>query len=612
MSTATVRTGLDSFVRSDKPTANAGTSKTTSVQGSTKYGYLYFKNPAPLRATVLSATLRLYSVGAWGAGTVSVTVQRTSAKWSESQLNWNNKPGVTGSAVTVTQAANADATEWAFDVTALVQALASGATNYGLRLSTSSGTERKFYSLNAGDHRPVLEVEWADAPDAPTELSPSGGAAVSLAKPVLLFNFHDVSGSVAMAACQVQINPTNSFTAPAFDSGVVATSDPQLDLSATTYAGIAAGGTAWWRVRVQDGAGLWSPWSTPTSFTQNAKATLTINNPGASPLDYVNDSTPEVFWTVAGGTQVAYRVIVADDANPTRPLVDTGRRTGNANSYTVPKGLIANESTTYRLTVRVWDNLTRVATPGDSVYLEAVRTFKFKEDPTTNPVTNVTAAQVASGQPHVLVQFKRSTAPDSFAVWRDGKLVEDSLDPADSFVSGTTYQYLDRAAAPNATHVWTVRAKVNGKQSPGAASPSYKYRCNTVWLTDFDSPTRFLPVVFDDGAQASFDMPEVSTTYRPIDGRAAVRNTQGQSGLEGSIAGRVTSCYGGSAATWAANLLWMKQRPENQLRLTIGGQNLRVVIGNVVIAPVQGLDPDTYPDDRAVSFDFWSLDGPKQ
>lgn len=608
MSTARVRTGIDSWVNSAATATNYGTGIWLRMQAgtTTKRSFLYLKNPVPRTGTVLSATLRICGVGVWGT-TPTVTVRRVATRWVESQINYNNQPGVTGATVTLTQSNTADATEWAFDVTSLIQTMADGAANYGFRITISDTAERRFYSLNATDHRPVLEVEWSDAPDAPTELSPSGGSAVTLSQPTLTFNFHDVSGSTAMQACQVQINPTNSFGAPAFDSGTVLSDDPQLDLTSTAYAGITVGSTAWWRVRVQDAAGLWGGWSDPTSFTRVARGTLTIASPSGG---VVNDPTQTIIWSLSGATQTAWQVIVVDDSDPTRDLFNSRRRSGTATSFTLPKDIITSETTTYRLTVRVWDTPTRVATPGDLVHTEAVTTFVFAEGAPAAP-SSVAVAQDVAGQPHVQLDIVIGAAPDSFTIVRDGRFIDTDVDPVDIFLSGTTYRYLDRSAEPSTPHIYKVRCKVGSALGParvGSPSP-FSYSMTELWLMDFSTPgsTHLVPIMVNlDNCQ--FDMPEISAVYTPVDGNAVVRVVQGQQGLTGHIEGRIMARAALPSAASVADMLWFKARPENQIRMTLRDQNLRVVIGNVVLSPARGPDSSA----RNVSFDFYSLDGPTQ
>lgn len=622
MSDAFARTGYDAWVSSDARTATYDNGKWLRVVapavlgGLNRNAYIFLKSPVPRGATVLEGWLYLFGVGSDGTSR-AVKVQRLSEKWDEAHVNFNNQPAATGSVTTVTQAQSVDGLEWSFDIGAQLQAIADGATNYGWYLSTTATTEQKFYSLNAADLRPVLWVRWAMPPDAPTELSPSGGSAVSVAKPVLTFNFHDVAGFDAMQACQVQINPTNSFTAPAFDSGTVVTADPELDLSTTAYAGIAAGATAYWRVRVQNEAGVWSDWSDAVHFTRILKASLTIDNPPDVPNNFVNDPTFEVIWSVTGGTQIGWHLVLADDSDPTHPMYDSGRRAGDDNSFTLPYGALGHTvadgaftlidtSTVYRLTLRVWDELTRVQTPGDPVHLEAVRTFTFVEDPTPNPVTSLAAAQQPNGLPHVKLTWSRATAPDGYSIERNGGIIEHNIDPADLLVSGTNYSYIDKSAQPSKTHTWKVRPRVAGKLGP-SPTVSLKYLTDEVWICHLDTG-RLVPIVStqDEKQQIAYDMPEIGAVYRPVNGRAAIRVVQNSSGgLEGHIVGRLTSRNGSTAGDWEDNLRWVKKHPEERYRLVLGNQNLNVTIGNVVIGPPGGGDPVQ----RTVSFDFWDQEG---
>lgn len=598
MSSATVTTGIDAMVASDNPSKNYGTTASLIIRASSPiaYGFLWLKSPAPPGASIISATLRLYGKGSWSSLTVSL--QRVAATWTESKLTWDNRPTTTGSTVTATQAST-EGKEWDFDVTALLQTISNGAANYGFRIATGA-TRAEFYSLNAGSLRPALDVTWSDAPNTPHTLSPSGGRSVSVAAPILRFDYVDVSGSEQLDAVQVQIDPDGDFADPDFDSGEVDASEPELDLTTTDYAGLDAGDTTEWRVRVQDAAGLWSGWSDPATFTRTAQPTLEITNPAESPDDFVSEFTPPISWTFTG--QAAYRVRVSLDSDPAHPLLDTGKITGSTDSYTLPVGVLSDQSVTYRVTVDAWDSTSREATPGDPPYVEASRAFTFDLSATVGTVTSL-AATPDGVSPAVALTWNRSTAPDSFTVLRDGKRAASGLVPADLLVSGTQYRYIDRYAAANKSHTWSVQAVVNGVTSASNPSASATATTPAVWLSNNTLGLQ-VPVLLTDNA--SFDMPETSATYYPVGPGAAVRITQARRGLEGSITGRIIDWAGTGAATWVANMLKFKNQPDIELSLTLGNQALRVVIGNVVLPPLVG----GQPDDRACSFSFWSLDPP--
>lgn len=608
MSSATLRNGIDSWVGSNEPGTNRGGDKRLIVRSDgtiTNYSYIYFKNPAPRGATVTSATLRLFSLGTFASKAVRARLIIRS--WRESFITWNNAPDVSGVGPTVTQASTADGQEWAFDVTALLQALSDGQANYGFRLAATvvDATIARFYSLDSAVNQPVLDVEWSDAPVAPHTLSPSGGRATSLAAPVLRFDYADPAGQSPLTAVQVQVNNNaDQFTTPTFDSGTVATTLPELDLSTTTYVGLTAGDTAWWQVRVQDAAGLWSDWSDAAKFTRTAKGTLAINSPAAGGT--VTDVTPPILWTFSGGTQSQWRVTVALADDPTDLLHDTGWRSGADASYTLPKRVLVDQGATYRLTVYSVDSVDRESTPGDPKNVNVTHDFNFAESATVPPVVGLTAQQVQNGRPWVQLDWTRSVAPDSYTVTRDGRTVDSGLDPADLIVSGTSYRYVDRQAAPYVPHTWKVQAVVGGKASASNPTATLTYKVGAVWLVDPDTD-RTCPIITGSNGNVEATMPEVSATYGPIGSKRSVRIIQTQRGLEGTITGFITEYGGSKASLWESNLLIFKRQPTNVLRMTLGSKNLRVKIGQVSIVPREGADPD----DRDVSFAFWSQDGPE-
>jgi hypothetical protein len=593
VSSAVVRAGIDAWAAQNAPTTNYGASRYLflSSGATTRYAYLWLKSPAPLKSTVTKATLRVYGAGNWGAGAVPVAVQRIASTWKVGQLNWNNKPGVAGAIVTKSAANTVDGQLWEFDVTTLMQTIATGATNYGLRISATTTAYHAFYSLDDATYKPTLEVAWSDAPDTPHTLSPGGSRAVSLAQPTLNFDYVDVSGSVALAACQVQIDPAGNFTTPAWDSGAIPVTESELDLTTTTYPGLALNATTKWRVRVQDGAGLWSGWSDAATFTRIAP-----------PNAFVSEWTPPIIWSFTGQTQKAWLIRVANFDNPARYLFNTGWRTSATdNSFTLPAGVLTTNGDVYDVELFIQDRINREATSGDPAYVYIRRPFTYKEDGTPNPVTHLTFTDFGD-RPYAQLNWQRSTAPDYFAVLRDGHVAGTNLLPDDLITGGTSYQWVDQDAAGNVPHTWVVQAYVNTKGSSGNPSVKGTIVTPAIWLTDTTS-NRLVALLAAE--QVDFSMPDSATVYEPIEADAVVRVTQAQRGMEGSISGLITTYAGAANTTFVSNMFWFKARPQLPLRLTIGSMNLRVILGNVTIAPT----PNGDVNDRAVSFDFWSLDG---
>ncbi len=590
---------VDTWASADNPTVTHPDTATLGLKTGGTDAYLYFDLSAlPPRATVPTGMLRVHTKGSWGGTSQTLTVRPINSEWKVARLTANTKPTVGPESATKTQSSGADAHEWAIPVGPLIQLVADGARWYGFRLATSDTVFRRLYASGSGDFQPTLTLTYSTAPSAPTDLSPAAGRAVSIAKPVLRFDFTDDSGSTALQAVQVQINPTNDFTAPAFDSGVVAATVPELDLALTTYLGLANAAETRWRVRVQDGAGLWSPWSDPALFRRDNKGTLAITYPAAAPSDFVSEWKPAVTWSLTGETQKAWQVQVAKVADPTLVHHDSGRVKGIETAYTLPVDVLV-DAERYRLTVRVWDSKDRENTPSDPPWTETTRDFGFVEQPTPTPVANLTAVAVLP-RAWVDLGWTRATAPHSFSIMRDGKVLVSGLAPADLLVSGTTYAYRDKTAAPRRTHTWVVQSTVNGETSTANPTVSLKVTPLGFWLAD---DVRDIDVFITGKNPGTWVMPEDAATHVPLGARTPVRVTQSQQGWHClGFTGMLRSAAGKTADEWEDRMMRLKERPGQTLTLSLGNETLRVVIGNVSTGPTE-----EGPETKSVAFDFWQV-----
>lgn len=594
------RNATDAHVNSGKPSTNYADSKQLLLQTGVATAFLHFNRPFPLGATIVSATLRLYAKGSWGISP-TLSVRRVTDRWAVSKINDSNRPTVSPVVATKTQSSAADGDEWAFNVAAALQDVSNGAVWFGFRIETDNANAKYLYSSDAVDFQPILEVTYSEAPQAPTTLSPSGSRAVSIAKPVLTFDFTDTSGSTDLQSVQVQVDAGGNFTTPAFDSGTVATTVPELDLATTAYAGLSAGVETRWRVRVQDAAGLWSPWSDVERWRRDLKGTLTITSPAASPNNKVAEWTPPLSWTLTGETQKAWRLLLVLDDDPTVEVHDTGWTQGTATSYTLPKAVIEDDEF-YRMVLRIRDSKDREHTDGDPVYTEATRTFQFAEDPTPNPVTGLTAGTLLP-RPWVQLDWSRSTMPDSFSVVEvvDGKnkVYDSDLDPTALLVSGTSYRYVVKDSRPNRSHTWKVQAVVNGKASASNPTVTKKTDIRGLWLVDRDrdievylaSPGRDL---------GEWAMAEDSAVLAPLGSERSVVVTQGLRGYENAVRGMLMDNEAGKTLEqWEDALLRIRSRPGQILTLSAGDESIRGVAYNISISPT----PNT-PTEKAVTFNF--------
>lgn len=598
--TVVLRNGSDTIVAEQYPTRNYQSLATLSLRNSSPVstiGYLFFARPFPLGSNIVSAKLRLFTAQAFGAGTHGLWVYRTASGWNVSKMNWNT--AATGAArIDVLKTSNSVNDMWEIDVTTHMQSVANGTAWYGFRVQNPVTALHVFHSFDSAytQYRPQLEIVWNENPDKPTTLTPSGGRKVSIAKPTLRFNFTDDAGNVSLAAVQVQINATNVWTSPSFDSGEVTTTVPELDLTTTAYAGLSDGATTYWRVRVKDGSGNWSPWSDGALFGRTNKGTVTITAPADPPNNFVYEYTPPVAWTFSG-TQAQWRVAVDTSATAgSGKLHDTGWRTGTDNGYTLPSGVLSGNGT-YVVTVLVRDNVARVVTPGDADYSADQQTFTFAYDATPNPFTGLTATSV-DPYPWMQLDFSRSSSPDYVAIRRDGVVIATNLDPADLFVSGTAYRYVDKTASANISHTWTVEAVVNGKTAASSPTVTATMRNNGMWVVDLSRDLK-LYVAADSGGM-SWEMGEDATTFAPVGGHATVRIVQSTRGYEGSVTGLLVDHNGKTAYEWQSVVMQLKSNPSATVLITVGQDAFRAVIGNVKTSPT-----NKPLNTKQISFDFW-------
>lgn len=585
MPTVKLKARYGTWYRSDSPKFvfyNFRTYLAVRASGPVMHSYLYFTNPFPTipGVKVTSAKLRLWMQGGTtNTGTRTISVQRVGRGLNFTTMTYDTRPTVFAGPTSSVQTTGPLSAKHMFelDVTADLAAVAAGATFYGYIITTTAPFTIQLYGANGSTLQPELQVDYTVPPSKPRDLSPAMGRAVGLAKPYLTFNYYDTNGSEKVSAVQVQTNPTNSFTTPAWDSGEVATPEAALDLADTTHPGVAANATMWWRVRAKSAAGVWSLWSDPTSFVYRVKPTVTMTNPGAT----FTDPTPPITWTYSsptGSAQKRWRAALYVEQNGRWVTVDhSGERVGADTAWTPTKPASFNAydpNARHRAVVDVWDSYNREETPGDRAFASASRVATFQQGTGVVAPTGLAVA-LDYPRPDAVLTWARTETPDFWAVYRDGKLLE-RLPGPDLAAGGTSYTFRDFPA--RGAHTWTVRAIVNG-QTSAAITATATVDFKGTWL--FDDEGR--AVCIQDDRDHDMTMPEVSALHEPLGSDRVVVITQALRGYEGNVSGLITELKGQpeQATTWRANLLAFKSEPTAIRTLVIEDQAFPVIVRNV-------------------------------
>lgn len=602
-----LRNATDAYTDESRPDRNFPNTRKMYVKaagGNQRFAYIFFSRPFPLKATIMSAKIRVWN-GSQLEGGATLTCQRVTSKWSKNRITWNNSPTVDATTRTVYKAGTVPPnTMWEIDVTPVMQSVSDGGKWFGFRFTIDNGVGEWLHSAQSNEkYRPQLEITWSDKPEPPEDLRPDAGRIVATPKPTLRFDFTDVSGDTDMASCKVEIASTSAILTAGnaeWKSPEVATSEAELNLAGTTYAGLANGSTAWWRVQVKDGAGLWSDWSSPASFKYVPYGTLTLNNPPDVASPYVDESTPPIIWAFTG-VQRAYQIIISKANSKGDWLWTSGKVTSTVQSVSVPNHILKRDDTMYNVRVRVWDDQDREKTPDFPTYTQVSRDFLLDYDATTDPVVNL---QVSADTPWpwMNIEWDRGTAADRYEIWRDngdGFEKVEIVEAADVLVSGTHYLYKDRYATGRVTQTWKVAAIVNNKASKNNPTASGKPQASSRWLMDLDGTDAICIL----NPEVDVAKGESSTVHRTLVG-TPVLVTQSLGDYEGTVKGILAgeAVPGLTARAMRERFKRLRKEAGGEVILFNVDETLRGFIRNATYAPIARSGGAT---DYAVSFEFY-------
>ncbi|GFM85424.1 hypothetical protein PSCICO_08230 [Pseudomonas cichorii] len=193
-------------------------------------------------------------------------------------------------------------------------------------------------------------------PVAPLISAPASAATEVMERPSLALAGYSSPSGNAQAAVQFQLSTTATFTSVLHDSGVLG-SGLSYALPASV---LVAGSTYYWRARVQDVAGLWSDYSTVSSFSTAASFVYVVapnvTGPAANATDVPEQPTiTSSVFTVSGDadTHEASQWRIRQAAGTyAAPVWDSGTDTVNKLAAIVPAGRLLQGQQDYYVQVR--------------------------------------------------------------------------------------------------------------------------------------------------------------------------------------------------------------------------------------------------------------------
>lgn len=567
-------------VQSIKPSQAFGTLASVPIKSGAKEILIRAgRTTLPRGAIITSAELHIAQADtATGSNTLSARLNLDS--W-DSTVTWNTRPSVRSTASgSDTKTGATPGSVWVIDVTQDVQDMYSGVLqhNLGWTLRTNNSTTAHYLrGRKATVTQPFLLLEYETVPSPPVDLSPQGGA-VSVAKPIVTFQTTD-----NMIALQVQIDAAADAGSPDFDSGEVASTGGKLDLSATAYAGLSDGSTTYWRARAK-GPGGWSRWSSWVSFSRNDLDAVTLTTPGATTAD----TSPPFAWTF-GGTQKAWQAdlldmstVIAFTGGERKVLRSSGLRSGTDDDWT-PEPLKGNYfGTTLRARIRIFDDVTRIATPGVHTYSEDYVDFVASFSGSVDPVDTLVASQAGINSPGIVLSGTRAAGtPDEVAVFHDDEMVA-RLDGGDVFTSSTAFSFTDWWGRIGRSTVIKVVAIVNGDFADDSPTATITPKGRGIWLVD---PATDVAAVLWDMEAGDVDGSDVASEHRTVKGEF-VRRRLANAARSGSHSGRVLDVDDLDADDILDAIDTFRTNDAGTVyRLIRGRENLSVIAGNVLATP---------------------------
>ncbi|MDX2543978.1 DNRLRE domain-containing protein [Streptomyces sp. WI04-05B] len=347
----------DSQISSDElksGTYDAGTTKARA--------YMKFDVSPFTGKHITDTNLALYSYysstcDTTGAGT---EVRRITGTWTSADITWAAQPATTATGAVTNKAAlgystSCPAGTMNFDIDAIVQAWADGATNQGVRIAgaseTDSTTWRRYRSANYvsgdGSTEPHLTVTYNSYPAVPssTAIAPSqvnsynGKRYVTSLTPTLSSKVTDPDGSNSQAQYEITADPAYADTTYAYTAyGKTVASGSTSTLAIPTASAFPAGSHLRYRARAYDGTDF-GAWSGYTTFVLNtakpAAPTVTCDTYTQNGWTAKASAAVSCTLTTAATDGAGFQWGLDDSSLPNKKLDTTNGTGGDAQTISI-------------------------------------------------------------------------------------------------------------------------------------------------------------------------------------------------------------------------------------------------------------------------------------
>jgi len=213
----------------------------------------------------------------------TVSVRRITEDWDFNGVTYNDEPAVTETNKATLLTSAVAGTYIQIDIKDMIQTVADnretdGFIWFGFEITVNKDSECIFASWHNSvpNIRPYIELKYSVPPRQPEDLRPMG-TIIGTLTPVLSALFVEDDPEDFCAKLQIQLHDSNDFSAPDYDSGTITTNKSSYMIEPNPV--LVVGTEYFWRIRLGDSYGVWSPWSDPGSFTTLALPTVAITVP---------------------------------------------------------------------------------------------------------------------------------------------------------------------------------------------------------------------------------------------------------------------------------------------------------------------------------------------